>query len=225
MKKILSLLATASLATASIAPANAFIVTPDKEPEPEGVSYNITKLDHRFCFELDGSGEMISKTYNKKCVEVGRQTSMMWTTPEKCDDFEGCVKVGMLMGNKVYGDAYFDERFIRDDVPIFKNKDSAITYFDEFTINCQGATNDVALELINWRVNYNVVRYQFDVSKLNRAICNKAFDVDTKAARNHWSIIPAALDCQHHFHRDSEVAKREHCIEHHIHMIERSQWK
>ena len=221
MNKILPLLAIAL----SIAPANAFIVTPDKEPEPESVSYNTTKLDHRFCFELDESGEMISKTYNKKCVEVGRQTIMMWTTPEKCDDFEGCVKVGMLMGNKVYGDAYFDERFIRNVVPIFKVKDSAITYFDEFTVSCQGATHDVALELINWRVNYNVVRYQFDVGNLNRAICNKAFDVDTKAVRNHWSIIPVALECQLHFSRDSEVAKRDFCVEHHIRSLERRQWK
>ena len=218
MKRLFAILAALTVA----APAGAFIVPPEPPPEPEEPAFNTTKVDLRYCFEQDKSGEMISKTYNRKCVEVGNQTNMLWSEPEKCDDFEGCVKVGLLMNNDFYGTAYFDDRFIGT-VAVFKDKDSAITYFTEFTISCQGAIHDVALQGINWRVNFNTVTYQYDVKQLTRDVCNKAFNVDTQKIKRNWRYLAISASCNIKF--DGDWEKREHCKQQYILRQERLQWK
>ena len=188
MNKIFAILAALTVA----APAGAFIVPPEP-PKPEGPTYNTTKLQHRFCYEMDNDGEMIGSTYNRKCVEEGRQTNMMWTTPEKCDDFEGCLKVGMLMGNDFYGDVYFDDKFFMDTVAIFDRRNSPITYFEQFTVKCQGALHDIALQGVQWKRSFNTVHYRYDTMQLTHDICNKAYNVDTLKLKRSFPYIAGAV--------------------------------
>ena len=218
MKKIFSILAALTVAT----PVGAFILPPEPTPEPEEPAFNTTKVDLRYCFEQDKSGEMISKTYNRKCVEVGNQTNMLWSEPEKCGDFEGCVKVGLLMNNDFYGTAYFDDRFLGT-VAVFKDKDSAITYFTEFTISCQGAIHDVALEGINWRVNFNTVTYQYDVKQLTREVCNKAFNVDSNKLKRGFRYIAGSVSCN--LKHEDDWKKRDRCKDNVLFRQERLHWK
>jgi len=218
MKAILTILAALSVA----APVGAFVVPPDAVPS--GPSSNKTDLKLRYCYEIDEfTNVKLNSTWNKKCTKYGRQTSMYWTTPEKCDDFDGCVKVGMLMGNGFHGDAYFDGGFFMKTVAIFKAKKQAITYFDEFTINCQGKSHDVILQGVNWESNANTVNYRYDTGELRREICNKAFNVDTKTIRNHWRVIPVASACNLSY--KDQPKKIDQCVETYIQAQESKQWK
>ena len=218
MKAILTILAALSVA----APVGAFVVPPDAVPS--GPSSNKTDLKLRYCYEIDEfTNVKLNSTWNKECVKVGRQTRMFWTTPKKCDDFEGCVKVGMLMGNDFHDDAYFEDEFFMKNVAIFKAKKQAITYFDEFTINCQGKSHDVILQGVNWTINFNTVNYRYDTGELRREICNKAFNVDTKAIRNHWRVIPVASACNLSY--KDQPKKIDQCVETYIRAQEIKQWK
>ena len=147
---------------------------------------------------------------------------MLWSEPEKCGDFEGCVKVGLLMNNDFYGTAYFDDRFLGT-VAVFKDKDSAITYFTEFTISCQGAIHDVALEGINWRVNFNTVTYQYDVKQLTRDVCNKAFNVDSSKLKSGFRYITGSVACN--LRHEDDWKKRDRCKDNILFRQERLHWK
>ena len=111
MKKIIAILAALTLA----APANAFIVVPEEDKGPE---VNKTKLDLHFCYDVKGTDGIKTGTWNRKCVDIGRKTEMWWTGAEKCDEFEGCVKVGMLMVNEFYDTAYYEGSVYNNTFPI-----------------------------------------------------------------------------------------------------------
>ena len=218
MKKIFAILAALTVA----APAGAFIVPPEP-PKPEGPTYNTTKLKHRFCYEMDDTNNIIDSTWNKKCVEEGRQTIMQWTDPKKCDDFEGCLKVGMLMNNEFYGDVYFEDKFFRDKVAIFDRRNSPITYFEEFTVKCQGGLHDVALEGVQWERNFNRVHYRYDTLQLTRDICNKAYGVDSLKLKRSFPYIAGAVSCNLKF--EDSPDRRDHCKDMVLFRQEQKLWK
>ena len=219
MKKIFAILAALSVAV----PANAFIVVPEEEKGPK---VNKTKLSLWLCFDLDSRGKMISGSWNKKCTDVGNQTEMWWTGAEKCDDFVGCAKAGMFMVNDFFDTAYYEGELYEGKIPTFVDKTTPITYYPSVTINCRKGSFGVYLKGIDWERNfkeYNPTMYRYSTTNLQREICNKAYNVDTKAIKRSFGYIAMVAACG--AAHDDNWEKREKCKDDYVRKQERLQWK
>ena len=213
MKRIFALMAALTVA----APANAFIVVPEADRSPLRTR---TDVMLRFCYELHSSGEMNSETWNKTCVPTGNQSSVMWTNAEKCDDFEGCAKVDMLVTNTFLGDAFYNDRVDAANRPIFEAKPKPLTYLESATLNCQKPPSDITIEGVDWEKNLNKVHYVYDTKQLQREVCNEAYDVD-----NSTTLLDAAVTwacAQKHPHNGDD---RNKCVDELRYNRERRQWK
>ena len=215
MKKLFAILAVSMMA----APANAFIVVPD---EVKDSSLRTTQLDHVLCYETDNSGEMKPETYNRRCSEDARKrnTVLAWKNVEKCDDFEGCLKVDVHIKDSRWGSFNFDNRVVGT-TPIFAhNNPSPQDKFDRITMDCQDVHNKVEIQVKNWEYSFdNPTHYLYDTQEAQRDICNAGFGKPEVEPLDALHAVSCGLA-----HGD-DYEKREACKENHQRRRERQHWK
>ena len=110
-----------------------------------------------------------------------------------------------------------------DTVAIFDRRNSPITYFEQFTVKCQGALHDIALQGVQWKRSFNTVHYRYDTMQLTRDICNKAYNVDTLKLKRSFPYIAGAVSCNLKF--EGYPDRRDHCKDMVLYRQEKKLWK